>query len=183
MSPDSVPLAAEIGGRMVMFVNKPIEDMMPLIENYRQLFRKHNPGHEVPAPMLIDFTYCHEDPEEVKQVAREYLAKYYLALDEHYEFSGRHFGGTKGYEKYAEDAAVLQEVGENAAIEAFIEAQAWGTPEQIIEKMRHRVEVAGDISALFGVSYAGMPYGKVQESLELLGTKVVPELKKLTPKN
>jgi alkanesulfonate monooxygenase SsuD/methylene tetrahydromethanopterin reductase-like flavin-dependent oxidoreductase (luciferase family) len=181
MSPDSAPLAAELGARMASFVTKPVEDFAPLIESYRALFLQHHPGRKPPAPMMIDFTYCHEDAEEAERVAREYLTKYYLSLDEHYELSGSHFGQVKGYEQYASDAELLQQAGEDASVQGFIASQIWGTPEQIIEKQRHRLDVAGDVVALFGISYAGMPYDTVRGSFELLGSKVVPALKKMGP--
>src|SRR5207249_1218248 len=107
MSPDSELAAADIGARMMGFVQGPIENHVPGIENWRARYRAVH-GTEPGPPVLTDFTYCHEDPDVVQRTAEEYVAKYFLSVVRHYEFLGDHFAETKGYKSYAENVALLK---------------------------------------------------------------------------
>ena len=57
--------------------------------------------------------------------------------------------------------------------------QAWGTPEQIVEKWARRIEMTGELRPAMAVSYAGLPFDVVKSSLRLIGEKVAPQLRKL----
>ena len=179
MTPASGQAAAELGGTMMSFVQLPWEQHSAAVDAWRERFREVHPDKEPGAPVFSDFTYCHEDPEEAERVVREYLAKYYLTVIKHYDFDGTHWGETEGYQAYQAGANAIREAGLDAAVEGFIQSQAWGTPEQIIETWAKRVEMTGDLRAAMAMSYAGMPYELVHGSLELIATKVAPELRKL----
>jgi len=97
----------------------------------------------------------------------------------HYDFDGSHWGETKGYQAYQAGASALQEIGLEAACEGFVQSQAWGTPEQIIAKWTQRAEITGELRPAMAVSYAGMPFDMVEQSLRLIGEKVAPALRKL----
>ena len=62
-----------------------------------------------------------------------------------------------------------------------MQSQAWGTPDQIVETWTKRVEMTGDLRPAMAVSYAGMPFELVEKSLRLIGEKVAPRLRELTP--
>lgn len=178
MSPDSVPAVAKVGARMMTFMQYPAEQHVPAIERYRECYRSEH-GAE-PGPVLTqDFVYCHEDPEVAEQTAREYLSRYFLSVVKHYDFAGRHWRETKGYEAYQAGADMIREAGMEAAAAGYADTQIWGTPEQIVEKYRHRVELFGDHQPNVAPSFAGLPFDKVRASLKLFGEKVVPELKKM----
>jgi len=70
-------------------------------------------------------------------------------------------------------------MGMDAACEAFVQSQAWGTPDQIVEKWARRAEMTGDLRPAMAVSYAGMPFDLVKNSLRLIGEKVAPRLRQL----
>ncbi len=74
---------------------------------------------------------------------------------------------------------MIREAGLDAAVEGFIQSQCWGTPDQMIEKYKQRIELVGDIHASMAVSYAGMPFDLCSESLALIGREVAPRLRKL----
>jgi hypothetical protein len=87
----------------------------------------------------------------------------------------------KGYESYAERAKISAAVGSDVVREHFCSMQLWGTPKQIVEKVRARQEILRhpfDLCALFGVG--GMDWGVLEDCIKLMGRKVIPELKKLT---
>jgi alkanesulfonate monooxygenase SsuD/methylene tetrahydromethanopterin reductase-like flavin-dependent oxidoreductase (luciferase family) len=178
MSPDSVPAVAKLGARMMTFMQYPAEMHAESINKYRDVYRETH-GSE-PGPVHTqDFVYCHEDPEVAEQTAREYLSRYFLSVIKHYDFAGSHWRETKGYEAYQVGADMIREAGMEAAGAGYADTQIWGTPEQIIEKYRHRLEVLGDHNPSIAPSFAGLPFDKVRASLKLFGEKVVPELQKM----
>lgn len=179
MTPPSAMAAAHLGATMMSFVQLPWEQHHEAVEAWREEFRKQHPDKPLGAPVFSDFTFCHEDPKVAEEVARKYLSKYYGTVIRHYDFDGSHWGETKGYEAYQEGASAIAEVGIDAACEGFVQCQAWGTPDQIIEKWTKRVEMTGEVRPAMAVSYAGMPFDLVHSSLRLIGEKVAPELRKL----
>ncbi|MGE0484734.1 MAG: LLM class flavin-dependent oxidoreductase [Gammaproteobacteria bacterium] len=179
MTPESGVAAANLGGTMMSFVQLPWEQHSAAVEAWRARFREVHPHKTPGAPVFSDFTYCHEDPKVAEEVARKYLSKYYASVIRHYDFDGSHWGETKGYQAYQAGASAIKEVGLDAACEGFVQNQAWGTPEQIIEKWAKRRELTGDLRPAMAVSYAGMPYELVRDSLRLIGEKVAPALRKL----
>jgi alkanesulfonate monooxygenase SsuD/methylene tetrahydromethanopterin reductase-like flavin-dependent oxidoreductase (luciferase family) len=183
MTPDSGIAAANLGGTMMSFVQLPWEQHHEAVEAWRARFHEVHPGKEPGAPVFSDFTYCHEDPEYAEGIARKYLTKYYKSVIRHYDFDGSHWGDTKGYGAYQAGADAIAEVGIDAAAEGFVQSQAWGTPDQIIEKWTRRVEMTGELRPAMGISYAGMPFELVQDSLKLIGEKVKPAIAKLGAKS
>ena len=178
MSPDSVPAVAKVGARMMTFMQYPAEQHVPAMERYREIYRETH--HAEPGPILTqDFIYCHEDPEEAEATAREYLSRYFLSVIKHYDFAGSHWRQTKGYEAYQAGADMIREAGMEAAGAGYADTQIWGTPEQIVEKYRHRLELFGDHQPNVAPSFAGLPFDKVRASMKLFGEKVVPELHKM----
>jgi alkanesulfonate monooxygenase SsuD/methylene tetrahydromethanopterin reductase-like flavin-dependent oxidoreductase (luciferase family) len=178
MSPDSLDTAARLGGAMSTFIQNPIEQHAPMIDQWRESFRELQ-GAEPPAPTLTEFMYCHEDPEVAERNAREYITRYYLTAIRHYEFGGKHFAGTTGYSAYAEYADALRELGNDAVADSFVKAQTWGTPEQILAKIEERMAVVGDYNLNGAFSYGGMPYDVVEASMKLYAEAVIPKARQL----
>lgn len=179
MTPDSGVAAANLGGTMMSFVQLPWDQHHAAVEAWRERFRAVHPNKTPRAPVFSDFTYCHRDAEIAEKVATEYLSKYYRSVIRHYDFDGSHWGETEGYQAYQAGAAAIQEVGLDAACEGFVQSQAWGTPDQIIETWTKRAEVTGDLRPAMAVSYAGMPFDLVRDSLKLIGEEVAPVLRKV----
>jgi alkanesulfonate monooxygenase SsuD/methylene tetrahydromethanopterin reductase-like flavin-dependent oxidoreductase (luciferase family) len=178
MSPDSVDAAAELGVGMMTFLQVAMADHLPAVDRYRELFRAAH-GTEPKPPTFSEFLYCHADPKEAEAVARPYLSQYFLSVVKHYEFSGTHFGQTKGYQAYDEGARMIREAGLEAAAAGFAEAQPWGTPDQIVEKLKAQKDVMGDLDINVVFSYAGLPFDKVEESFTLFSKEVLPALREL----
>jgi len=179
MTPESGIAAANLGATMMSFVQLPWEQHHAAVEAWRARYREMHPDKPLGAPTFSDFTFCHEDAKVAERVAREYLSKYYASVIRHYDFDGSHWGETKGYQAYQAAASGIKEIGLDAACESFLHNQAWGTPDQIVEKWAKRVEVTGELRPAMAVSYAGLPFDMVKSSLRLIGEKVAPQLRKL----
>jgi alkanesulfonate monooxygenase SsuD/methylene tetrahydromethanopterin reductase-like flavin-dependent oxidoreductase (luciferase family) len=178
VSPDSADAAADLGVRMMTFLQGPMTNHVPAVEQYRERFRAAH-GAEPQPPTFAEFLYCHADADEAEAVARRYLSQYFLSIVKHYEFAGTHFGDTKGYQAYDEGARLIREAGLEAAAAAYAEVQPWGTPDQIIEKLAAQKEILGDLDINAVFSYAGLPFDKVEESFTLFSKEVLPALREL----
>jgi alkanesulfonate monooxygenase SsuD/methylene tetrahydromethanopterin reductase-like flavin-dependent oxidoreductase (luciferase family) len=178
MSPDSLDVAAEMGAAMATFVQFPIEQHAPLIKGYQDKFRAAQ-GHDAPTPTLTEFVYCGDDAEEAEETAREYIARYFTTVMRHYEFGGTHFATTRGYQAYDAVATMIREAGQEASAQGYFEAQTWGTPEQIIEKINHKRGVIGPYQLNCAFSFAGMPYDMAERSMRLFSAEVLPALAEL----
>ncbi len=173
MSPDSIPVCAEHGCRMMTFAQKPWEEMVDHMDTYRELFQKRQ-GKQAPPPVCVDFLACDEDPAVAEALARQHMSAYYLTVIEHYEFMSEHFKNTKGYGNYGDAVDVLREVGLEGAGNGFVEINTWGSPSQIIEKLERRRELIGDFDLVVQCKYGGLPMAAAQKSMRLFGEKVLP---------
>jgi len=175
MSSDSVPVCARLGAKMMSFAQKPWDQMVPHFETYRTLFEEQH--HEKPpAPVCVDFLSCSESAEEAEADARNYMAKYFLTVMDHYDMAGEHFKNAKGYGDYATNAEALRSVGLEDAANGFVDINTWGTPQQILDKLHARRETLGDFDLTVQISYGGFPGDKVEKSTRLFAEKVLPEL-------
>jgi len=177
MSPDSAQIVGELGARMMCFVQFAMARHLPNFLLYRDAFRNKH-GYAAPAPLLLDFCYCDKDAGRAEQLVRKHLAANYLSILQHYEFMADYHKEIKGYETYGEAAKFLNSLGLDAAVSDYIEHQAWGTPQQILDRLEARRAVVGHYEWSSICSYGGLPFERVEASMRLLGKEVLPELKK-----
>ncbi len=179
MSPDSIPIAADLGVRLMTFMQFDAATHAKSIHEYRELFNEKHGRYPAP-PLVQDFVYCHEDEEEASRVAHEHISKYFLSVIRHYDFAGDHWRKTKGYETYQVGADMIREAGMENASQGYVETNVYGTPEQIVEKYAERRKIFGtDFMANAAFCHGGMPFEQAAASLKLFGDKVVPELHKM----
>ena len=174
-SDDSIEAAARLGARMVMFADRSWKGRMPGITRWRDLFQEFH-GVEAPPPMTADFCYCHTDADIAQERASEHMGIYLASVLEHYEVMGDHFTRTKGYDAYAQAAETLSKVGESGFLAGFMEASAYGTPEQIIAQFATRRELIGDFELGTCFRFGGLPHDQAEESMRLFAAEVLPEL-------
>jgi alkanesulfonate monooxygenase SsuD/methylene tetrahydromethanopterin reductase-like flavin-dependent oxidoreductase (luciferase family) len=175
MSSDSVPVVARLGAAMMTFAQKPWEQMTPHFERYRELYQQH---HQVlpPPPVCVDFLCCHASAERAEALAREHMSNYYLTVMQHYDMAGDHFKNMKGYGDYANNAALLKDVGMEDAARGFTDINTFGTPQQILDKLAARRKTIGDFDLTVQVSYGGMPAKEAENSIRLFAKEVLPEI-------
>ena len=71
---------------------------------------------------------------------------------------------------------LFQQVGLETAANTYCSVQTWGTPEMILEKLRHRRELPGSFELNLVVNYGGLPFEEVEQSLRLFAAEALPEL-------
>jgi len=176
VSAESVGSVADLGARLMFFAQYEAEKHKPAVDEYRRLYRERH--QTAPGPIVnVGFMYCDDDPGRAQENARRYITRYFHELVYHYDMMGAHFAGTSGYKSYAQAAEMLRAAGMEAAGEAFVNAQDWGTPNRILERIERRRAVLGDMEVSVVTSYGGMPYADVERSMRLFSEKVMPELR------
>ena len=176
MSPDSALEAATHGAQMMVFTQKAMEEHNQEFEPYRQRYRElHNAPP--PPPLMAGITVCHEDAGRAEELARKHIAGYLLTVMYHYELMGEHFKNAKGYESYGQAVDMLRDMGLEGMADGYVDAQAWGTPDQILEKLSGWRDVVGEFDILFGFRAAGMAFADAENSQRLIAEKVIPEIK------
>lgn len=177
-SEESVAIAARLGARMATFLQFSIGQHASLIDLYRNTFEEthHRPA---PAPTLTEFVYCGEDSAEAAEMQRKHCAAYFFDLVKHYDFGGDHFANLKGYKNYAEISEVFRAAGMENAAAGYVEANTYGTPAEIVEKIRARRELVGDYHLNVVFSYGGLPFDKAEASMRRFASEVIPEVAKM----
>jgi alkanesulfonate monooxygenase SsuD/methylene tetrahydromethanopterin reductase-like flavin-dependent oxidoreductase (luciferase family) len=176
ISPESVQQVAKLGARLMVFSQTPWEMFKDgALAAYRKAWAEYQEGPP-PPPLTGDLMFCHEDAGQAEAMAYEYMANYYLSILKHYELMSEHFKGTKGYEFYGNASDGLRAVGLENSARIYTGIQAWGTPEQLIEKLRRRRELLGDFELSLICHYGGMPVEVAEQSIRLFAQEVLPEL-------
>jgi alkanesulfonate monooxygenase SsuD/methylene tetrahydromethanopterin reductase-like flavin-dependent oxidoreductase (luciferase family) len=182
MSPDSFEVAAANGLGAMMFSQMGWNKVADNIWAYREDYRKKNNGEEAPPVVVNDFIICHADRKKAEELARRYIVGYYWSVMEHYEMGGTHFADTgKSYAHYAKGAEIMKSVGQDAIIEDFLNANLWGDPDLIVQKLRQRRELIGDFAVNGVFSFQSLPFAEVESGMRLFAREVAPEVKSWQP--
>ena len=177
-SPESLTAAARIGGPMMGFVQSDVSAIKPSLEAYNAQYREMH-GREAPWPVLTDVTYCHEDPAIAAERAYKYIGQLFELVVSHYDFAGKHFASTKGYQAYAAGAQAIRDAGADAAAKGYVDSQLWGSPDQIIQRFRERVAVIGPYQPNFQFAAGGLPPDLVKDSVTVFARKVLPAINEI----
>lgn len=175
MSPDSVLAAADLGARMVMFSQRPWEDQAANVDTYVDRFEEVHRRAPGP-PVICDFVYCDADAGRATEMAERYIAGYLASVMEHYELASDHFKDLKGYESYGSAVEMMKGIGLEKLCDMYLAVNVWGTPKQIVERLRARREIIGDHDLTCCFRFAGLPFAEAEASMRLFATEVLPEV-------
>jgi alkanesulfonate monooxygenase SsuD/methylene tetrahydromethanopterin reductase-like flavin-dependent oxidoreductase (luciferase family) len=178
-SEDSVESAAKLGAHIVMFADRPWEMRVPIIEKGRELHRKYH-GSEPPRILLTEFCICGTDLAATEEEARKYQGKFVESNFHHYEFLGEHFKTVKGYDAYQQKAEIARQAGLEGAVNGFMQAASWGTPDKILRGLEQRRQLVGDFEMNVAFRFGGTPYAVCERGLKLFAKEVLPVLKSWT---
>ena len=108
-SDDSVEAAARLGAQMVMFADRPWPMRLPAIQKTRSRPPDARRGRRADH-CCADFCVC-TPKQERRRSRREVHGQVRESNFEHYELLGDHFNTVKGYDAYAQKAAIAKAVG------------------------------------------------------------------------
>ncbi len=126
------------------------------------------------------WVYCAETEQEARAGAERYMVEYADSALRHYEMTGTHFDGIKGYEGYAERAAALR-ADPTPFLDGFFARHPWGTPEMVIDKISELAHQFGTSEIMGIFRYGGMGHAEAERNMQLFAERVLPEVQKLTP--
>jgi alkanesulfonate monooxygenase SsuD/methylene tetrahydromethanopterin reductase-like flavin-dependent oxidoreductase (luciferase family) len=175
MSPASVDTAARLGIGCLKFSQGPWDQSMTEVNAYRDKFRAIHAA-DAPPLLISDIVSCFTDARKAREHAEHYMGVYHKSVLNHYEMTGSHFKEMPSYASYAAGAEILKRDGAPKALEAYIDANLAGTPEQIVDNLKQRAKVIGDSDLSLNVTYGGMAYEDVWEQAKLFADKVMPHL-------
>ncbi len=177
-SPDSIVAAARLRAQMMSFIVRPVADLVPTFVRYRELYEAEHAEVAPPVSLAVGM-YCHEDDELARERQEQFVHRFFLSNVDHYEMAGEHFASTRGYERYAESAALLREVGLEKAAKDYAATTLWGNPERILGQIETIRDVVGDFELSLTVAFGGMPYDQARQSLDLFAREVLPKARGL----
>ena len=178
VSPESSLALAQLGLGILIIPQKPWSEVENELKAYREIFQEVN-GTPAPPPIVVGFTFCHEDEGRAKEMASEYVGNYWDSIMDHYEFRSDHLKETKGYEYYGKFTEKIEQYGTQDVKDFFLDLQVWGTPDQCYDKIMSTRNRVGSDSFLAAFSFGAMPYDEVEKSMRLFAKKVLPHLKEL----
>jgi alkanesulfonate monooxygenase SsuD/methylene tetrahydromethanopterin reductase-like flavin-dependent oxidoreductase (luciferase family) len=181
VSPESSQIMARLGVGLLVIPQKPWDHVVRELADYRRSYVEVS-GSEPPAPIVAGWVFIDEDAARAAEGAQRYIDAYYQSVIDHYELTGSHLQGMKGYEMYGALQGKMREPGgAKQMTDFFASLHPWGTPEQVHAKILEiqRLTGAEGFVALF--SYGGMPYELAERNMRLFAKTVMPQLKRYVP--
>ena len=179
ISPESAEIMARIGTGVLIIPQKPWPQVQQECETYRATYRAAI-GEEPPPPICAGWTYVDTDSTRAEERARLWIGRYWESVVDHYEFNKAHLKDTPGYEFHAKMyEGLMAPGGMEKYTNAYVDLQAWGTPDQVVEKISNISRLIGSDSFIGVFRYAGMPLTEAEESMRLFANEVMPDLRKL----
>lgn len=174
-SPQTLPIAADAGLGMLMTNQKSWEEYQVDVRVFNARRAEH--GWKPIQPTVVVNTACFETEDEAWDVIRHHSVEAQNSIASHYGWKDvERLKATKGYEQYAQFGELLQrksaeEVGEHSA-----RPQAWGTPDQVVEKLLHVQRMTGAEELVMNIRFGAMPVETAERSMRLFATEVLPRL-------
>jgi alkanesulfonate monooxygenase SsuD/methylene tetrahydromethanopterin reductase-like flavin-dependent oxidoreductase (luciferase family) len=177
MSPQSIETAGRLGLGCMKFAQGPWEAAKTEIDRHRDLFEQ-SMGFAAPPPIAADCMVCDPNLKRAQALAREHITRYWAQLMEHYELLSDNFAKAgAAYASYAEQTKQFRSADQQALIDSYIEANIWGDPARILDKLQERRELLGDFILGVSPSFGGMSFEGVRGSLRTFVDKVMPKIK------
>jgi hypothetical protein len=97
---------------------------------------------------------------------------------DHYELLSDNFAKAgAAYASYAEMTKHYRSTSQQTLIDSYLEANIWGDPARIIDKLQERRELLGDFILGVSPSFGGMSFDDVRRSLRCFVDRVMPQIK------
>jgi len=177
MSAESMPLFAKLGMGALVFPFRAWADVRVNLDNYREIWRKFQGNTNPPSPAIIGFCVVDEDPALAEEMAVKHIGEVFTATDKNYDLGGAHWAKLKGYEHYAKNAEGFKTITDEK-IRAFVDLNPYGTPAQVLEKLRATVDELGGAGALIAhFRFGSISFERAEKGMRLFAEKVLPVLK------
>ena len=174
----SLPIMARLGAGLLLVPSKSFDQNEEEGAIYAGHWKNYHPDVPKPRPLFDQFIYVHEDADKAREAAHKYLGRYYREVLKHYKFGASGLEKVKGYEAYQKWESKIA-ADPDGHVNDFIGRNAWGTPDQVIEKLRYAHERTNAHTILAHAFFGGMSRDEAKSSLSLFTKHVIPALKDL----
>jgi alkanesulfonate monooxygenase SsuD/methylene tetrahydromethanopterin reductase-like flavin-dependent oxidoreductase (luciferase family) len=174
-SPQTLPIAAEAGLGMLMTNQKSWDEYREDVQGFNAV--RAEKGWAPIQPTVVVNVACFDTEDEAWDVIRTHSVQAQDSVQRHYGWKdAERFRNTKGYEQYAKFSELSnrktnEELGEHAA-----RPQAWGTPDQVVEKLQHVQRMTSAEELVINLRYGGMPADTAERSMRLFAAEVLPRI-------
>jgi alkanesulfonate monooxygenase SsuD/methylene tetrahydromethanopterin reductase-like flavin-dependent oxidoreductase (luciferase family) len=178
VSPDTLPIAANAGLGMLMTNQKSWDEYAEDVRGFNSVRAEH--GWDPLQPTVVANVACFDTEEEAWDTLVKHTVEAQQSVENHYRFSeSARFSKTEGYKFYenfgkALDKKTPQEIGEFNA-----KPQAWGTPDQVFEKLKNVQRTTGAGELIVNFRQGGMPAATSERNMQLFAKEVLPRLHQL----
>ena len=177
-SPETLPITANAGLGMLMTNQKSWEEYREDVRGFNAV--RAEKGWAPTQPTVVVHVSCFDTEEEAWETIRRHTVEAQISVGRHYKWTEvERLKTTKGYEQYAKFGELLQrktpeELGEYAA-----RPQAWGTPDQVLAKLKHVQEMTGAEELIVNFRFGAMPAATAERSMRLFASEVLPRVHEL----
>lgn len=174
-SPQTLPITANSGLGMLMTNQKSWEEYRKDVQDFNAV--RAEKGWGPIQPTVVVNVSCFDTEGEAWDVIRRHSAEAQDSILRHYGWKeADRFRQTKGYEQYAKFSEVanqrsIEELGEGNA-----RPQAWGTPDQVLEKLLHVQRTTSAEELVLNFRYGAMPVETAERSMRLFASEVLGRL-------
>jgi probable LLM family oxidoreductase len=164
-TPESIVRAAEHGLPMALAIIGGLpERFAPYVQLYRDVYTKTGHDNNKIQLSINSHTYIADDAQQARD---EFYPPYSDVMTRIGRERGWQPGTRKDFDISTEPKGAL----------------LVGSPQEVIDKILYEHELFGHTRFLAQMSLGAMPHDKILHAMELLGTKVAPEVRKYTSKN
>lgn len=177
-SSETLPITANAGLGMLMTNQKSWEEYREDVRGFNAV--RAEKGWAPTQPTVVVHVACFDTEAEAWDTILRHTIEAQNSVQRHYGWKDAdRFRQTKGYEQYAKFGELLQrktaeEVGEHNA-----RPQAWGTPEQVLEKLQHVQRMTSAEELVLNFRFGNMPAATAERSMRLFAAEVLPRLHEL----
>ncbi|GAA1838510.1 LLM class flavin-dependent oxidoreductase [Pseudonocardia ailaonensis] len=172
-SPASLPLAANAGLGMLLTNQKSWEAYRGEVAEFNGIRRTN--GWDAAQPTVVVRAVCTEDSDEAWSLIAKHALEGQESSSKHYQLGDtERLSRTKGYEQYA--AVGAMKFSDEQILEAAAKPQAWGTPDEVYERLLHIQAMTGADEFVLTFRFGTMPTEVAERSMRLFAREVLPRL-------
>ncbi|MFC4946734.1 LLM class flavin-dependent oxidoreductase [Pseudonocardia sp. GCM10023141] len=172
-SADTLPIAAATGSGIFMTGQKSFDSYQKDVSEFNR--QRAERGWGPVQPTVTVKVACFDTEAEAWDVASRYIPEGIRNSYRHYEiFGSATMGNAKGYEQYAMPSS--KEPTDKEIVEKEARPQVWGTPDQVVEKIRQIQQKTGADEIVFSFKYGTMPVDVAERSMRLFAAEVLPRV-------
>jgi len=173
-SPSSAPVGAAFGLRPMVIPQKAWDEYHVDLAAFGQA--RAEAGYGPTRPRIHMNMYCAETHEKAEEGAQKYIREYADSARRNYELDSDHFKNIRGYEHYADRAALMKQMQESADAmgDLYVANHVSGTPDECLEKLTKLSAAFHPEEFMLVCRYGSMPVEVAEKSIDLFAGEVLP---------